>query len=471
MVFSSSLFLVYFFPIFLVIYYLLPYKLKNSFIVLASMLFYAWSGAKYLPFLLLSLLFDFYIAKAIDARDGKARKQVLAFSIIVNVGLLLYFKYANFFIENVNTALGSEAISWTKVALPIGISFFTFHKLSYTIDIYRKVKTPFTNIINYTLYILLFPQLIAGPIIRFNEISDQIENRENALTIDNRLEGFFRFIIGLSKKVLIANIIGQEADKVFDMNLGDMAMQDAWKGALAYTFQIYFDFSGYSDMAIGIGLMMGFRFPENFNNPYLATNITDFWRRWHMTLSRWMRDYLYIPLGGNKVSTVRLYLNLWIVFLISGLWHGAQWNFIFWGAYHGLFLVLDRLFLKRITEKLPHIVQVALTFFLVIIGWIFFRADSIAQGFDMVKIMFSTSAILPEYEFGQAFWVMLFIGFLISFYGIFIKELEQKQAQWYNPFATPAKSIVFTLVALLLFVLCLAEITSAGFNPFIYFRF
>ncbi len=471
MVFSSSLFLVYFFPIFLVIYYLLPYKLKNSFIVLASMLFYAWSGAKYLPFLLLSLLFDFYIAKAIDVREGKARKQVLAFSIIVNVGLLLYFKYANFFIENVNAALGSEAISWTKVALPIGISFFTFHKLSYTIDIYRKVKTPFTNIINYTLYILLFPQLIAGPIIRFNEISDQIENREKALTIDNRLEGFFRFIIGLSKKVLIANIIGQEADKVFDMNLSDMATQDAWKGALAYTFQIYFDFSGYSDMAIGIGLMMGFRFPENFNNPYLATNITDFWRRWHMTLSRWMRDYLYIPLGGNKVSTVRLYLNLWIVFLISGLWHGAEWNFIFWGAYHGLFLVLDRLFLKRITEKFPHFVQVVLTFFLVIIGWIFFRADSISQGFEMVKIMFSTSGILPEYEFGQAFWVMLAIGALMSFYGIFIKNLEQKQAQWYNPFTTPVKSIVFTLVALILFVLCLAEITSAGFNPFIYFRF
>ncbi len=471
MVFSSSLFLVYFFPIFLVIYYLLPYKLKNSFIVLASMLFYAWSGAKYLPFLLLSLLFDFYIAKAIDTREGKARKQVLAFSIIVNVGLLLYFKYANFFIENVNAALGSEAISWTKVALPIGISFFTFHKLSYTIDIYRKVKTPFTNIINYTLYILLFPQLIAGPIIRFNEISDQIENREKALTIDNRLEGFFRFIIGLSKKVLIANIIGQEADKVFDMNLGDMATQDAWKGALAYTFQIYFDFSGYSDMAIGIGLMMGFRFPENFNNPYLATNITDFWRRWHMTLSRWMRDYLYIPLGGNKVSTVRLYLNLWIVFLISGLWHGAQWNFIFWGAYHGLFLVLDRLFLKRFTEKLPRFIQVALTFFLVIIGWIFFRADSISQGFDIVKIMFSSSGILPEYEFGQAFWVMLAIGALMSFYGIFIKDLEQKQAQWYNPFTTPAKSMVFTMVALSLFVLCLAEITSAGFNPFIYFRF
>lgn len=474
MVFSSSLFLLYFLPVFLAIYYLLPYKSKNTFIVIASILFYSWSGALYVLFLLASLLFDFYIAKYIHDSTGKKRKQILAFSVIINVGLLLYFKYANFFIENVNTALssaGMQAVSWTKVALPIGISFFTFHKLSYTIDIYRGVKAPFTNIVNYTLYILLFPQLIAGPIIRFNEISDQIENREKELTIDNRLEGFYRFIVGLAKKVLIANAFGEMADEVFASANTTYSMQEAWKGALTYTFQIYFDFSGYSDMAIGIGLMMGFRFPENFNNPYISTSITDFWRRWHMTLSRWMKDYLYIPLGGNRVSTARMYFNLCTVFLISGFWHGASWNFIFWGAYHGVFQILDRLFLIKLLEKLPKIVQVLFTFVLVVIGWVFFRVDSIEQAFVIVKTMFDVSKVANVFEFGQMFWVMLVVGSLFSFIALWSKNYEALQRSWYNPFTT-ARGCVWGIVsALILFVFSVAEITSAGFNPFIYFRF
>lgn len=474
MVFSSSLFLLYFLPVFLAIYYLLPYRHKNTCIVIASILFYSWSGALYVLFLLASLLFDFYIARFIHRAQGNKRKQILAFSVIVNVGLLLYFKYANFFIENINLLIqssGSQAISWTKVALPIGISFFTFHKLSYTIDIYRGVKAPFTSITNYTLYILLFPQLIAGPIIRFNEISDQIEQRENELHIDNRLEGFYRFIIGLAKKVLIANAFGLMADEVFNSSTHLYSTQEAWKGAIAYTFQIYFDFSGYSDMAIGLGLMMGFRFPENFNNPYMATSITDFWRRWHMTLSRWMRDYLYIPLGGNRVSTTRMYINLCTVFLISGFWHGASWSFIFWGAYHGAFQILDRLFLVRLLEKTPKVFQVAFTFVLVIIGWVFFRADTIEQGFTMVHTMFDVSQVASVYEFGQMFTVMLAAGTLFSFWPLLVKEHEALQRAWYHPFTSISGSVWGILSALVLFVLCLAEITSAGFNPFIYFRF
>lgn len=263
--------------------------------------------------------------------------------------------------------LGCKTIEIATIALPIGISFFTFHELSYMIDVYRGIKPPMKKITDYALYILLFPQLIAGPIIRFNEISDQIQQRNQSNWINNCYDGLFRFTIGLAKKVFIANVLGKQVDDIFNLLDYQMDFLLAWTGILAYTFQIYFDFSGYSDMAIGLAKMMGFKFPENFNMPYIAKNITDFWNRWHMSLSRWMRDYLYIPLGGNKVHSYKKYINLWIVFLISGLWHGAEWNFIIWGAYHGFFLTLDKLIPKPSINRFYQIGSVCITFFIVTI--------------------------------------------------------------------------------------------------------
>jgi len=381
MVFSSNLFLLYFLPSFLIVYYIIPRKLKNLFTLLASIFFYAWGAPDFIFIVLAAIIIDFYIVDIMHKSTLlKAKRILLGISVLINIGLLAYFKYANFLVENFNeilSLLGYEPINWASVALPIGISFFTFQKLTYSVDVYRKVHTPLKRVTDYAMYILMFPQLIAGPIIRFNEIADQIENRRAFETIDAKLLGFFRFVVGLSKKVLIANVLGEQVDKIFSMTPIDISTPLAWIGVVAYSFQIYYDFSGYSDMAIGIGKMIGFKFPENFNNPYISLNITEFWRRWHMTLGRWMRDYLYIPLGGNKVSKPRLYFNLWVVFLISGLWHGAAWNFVVWGAFHGFFLIADRMFLIKLTKPLGKFTNIILTYFITLIGWVLFRADTL----------------------------------------------------------------------------------------------
>jgi len=334
MVFSSVVFLLYFLPLFLLVYYLTPAKLKNYVILLFSIAFYAWGAPLFVFAVIGSTSINFYIVKWMSMEGNKSVKRyLLALSVIINLGLLAYFKYANFFIENVNGLLlhlniGSP-VEWTRVILPIGISFFTFQSLTYSVDIFRNVHKPLEKLSDYILYIMMFPQMIAGPIVRFNWIADQITNRRE--TNDDRLLGFYRFIIGLAKKVLIANVMGAEADRIMALDIATIDSTTAWFGILAYTFQIYFDFSGYSDMAIGIGRMLGFKFPENFNNPYISGSITEFWRRWHMTLGAWMRDYLYIPLGGSRVKTQgRLYFNLGFVFLVSGLWHGTDfWIFLF----------------------------------------------------------------------------------------------------------------------------------------------
>jgi len=358
MVFSSSLFLLYFFPVFLLLYHLSKNTTyKNWIILISSIIFYAWGAPKFVFVVIGSVILDYYIIDTMyRSNDKKKRNWLLTLSLSINVGLLLYFKYANFFVENVDYllhSLGYQSVHWTKVILPIGISFYTFQTLTYSIDVYRGVHKPLKNPFQYLVYIMLFPQMIAGPIVRFNEIADQIDNRAHLETIDNKLLGFFRFGIGLAKKVLIANVMGAEADHAFSLAEGELTSSIAWVGILAYTFQIYFDFSGYSDMAIGMGRIMGFKFPENFNNPYVSRSITEFWRRWHMTLGSWMRDYLYIPLGGSRVKTKRrMYFNLWFVFLASGLWHGAAWNFVIWGAFHGFFLILDKLFFLKLSNKM-----------------------------------------------------------------------------------------------------------------------
>ncbi|HKC69228.1 MAG TPA: MBOAT family O-acyltransferase [Bacteroidia bacterium] len=387
------------------------------------------------------------------------------------MSFLLYFKYANFFVDNVNVllqALGVNSINILHIALPIGISFFTFHQLSFIIDVYRNVKPPMKKISDYALYILLFPQLIAGPIIRYNEISDQIEGRDKRFNVDEVLLGFLHFAIGLAKKVLIANVLGKEADRIFALPDTELDFVLSWMGAITYTFQIYFDFSGYSDMAIGLAKMMGFTFPENFNNPYIAQSITDFWRRWHISLSRWMRDYLYIPLGGNKVSEVRLYFNLWVVFLISGLWHGAEWTFILWGAYHGFFLAIERLFLLKITAKIGVLIRVIFTFFIVIIGWVLFRAQNVHQAISFISKMFSFSSSNATFFSTHLISILILAAFL-SFAPLFYKAGKVEVPTHSN--INLKRTVINVILIILYLTLCIGEITSSDFNPFIYFKF
>ena len=476
MVFSSILFLLYFLPVFLIIYYLLPYKARNPWVLLASVIFYSWGAPDFIFIVLGSIIADFFLVKYIHINEGKTKKWLAGISVFMNVGLLAYFKYANFFIENVNELLAGLGISpahWTAIALPIGISFFTFQKITYTVDVYRNVHAPLKRIIDYAMYILMFPHLIAGPIVRFNLVADQIENRRYNETVENRLHGFYRFIIGLSKKVLIANVLGAEADKIFALDPAGFSTGQAWAGIIAYAFQIYFDFSGYSDMAIGLALMIGFNFPENFNNPYISQSITEFWRRWHMTLGRFMREYLYIPLGGNRVGTFRLYFNLWLVFFLSGLWHGAAWNFIAWGAFHGLFLVADRLFLLKLLEKIGKFPAILFTFFVSLIGWVLFRSETLSYAMKYLQKMFSFSGEGQSLDLDLKTVVVLVIAIIFSFFGA-IKGMEEWQGRVVGGGDAgrrgggEAAKIVFSII---FFILCLAAIMSTGFNPFIYFRF
>ncbi len=483
MVFSSALFLFYFLPLFLVLYWLTPYRFKNLCILLASLLFYIWGAPLFIFPLLGSIVLDYFIALEISRTKNSAKKWLLYASLLLNLGLLAYFKYSNFFVENLDVLFqifGIAELKWTKVILPIGLSFFTFQKMSYIIDVYRNKTSPLKNIADLALYILLFPQLIAGPIVRYSEIKDQISSRKKAINADNTISGLYRFSIGLAKKMLIANQIGELADKIFSLPPDSLTMGQAWLGAVAYSFQIYFDFSAYSDMAIGLGLVMGFKLPENFNMPYIARNITDFWRRWHITLSAWMRDYLYIPLGGNRVKRpFRLYLNLWIVFILSGIWHGAAWTFLIWGIYHGLFLVLDRIFLKQFSNRIPKVVSILFTYILLLVGWVIFRADTLQNAFNHIFAMFNFGGFdlhftyqmgTPSYYIEQKFVVLLVICIGICFLPIF-KHIENLGASFPKATTENKVHISRTLIALAFLFICMTEIISSDFNPFIYFRF
>lgn len=473
MVFSSIAFLLYFLPLFLLVYYLSPKRFKNYVILLFSVVFYAWGAPKFVFILLATTAASFYLVKWMEqSKKRKDKRLLLALSIIINLGLLAFFKYANFFVDNLNLVFesyGYNAVAWTKVVLPIGISFYTFQTLTYSVDVYRGVHKPLDKLSDYVLYIIMFPQLIAGPIVRYNSIADQIVTRNE--TNSDRLLGFYRFSIGLAKKVLIANVMGAKADEIMALDFYTIDSTIAWIGIMAYTFQIYFDFSGYSDMAIGIGRMIGFKFPENFDNPYTSKSITEFWRRWHMTLGAWMKNYLYIPLGGNKVKTSsRLYFNLWFVFLVSGLWHGAAWNFIIWGAFHGFFLVIERLFLSKLLKRAGPAISLFYTFFVTIMGWVIFRIEDYERAFTYYAKLFSFDFVAFDiYQNNEVMLIFLF-AILFSFFTLIPHGKKIQNAIFYSEYSSKSLTIGF-VVSLLLLTLSIASIATSDFNPFIYFRF
>lgn len=475
MVFSSILFVLYFLPAFLLFYFLLPQKFRNAYLLLSSIFFYSWGAPRFIFVILGTTVLDFILVRRMHNTDGSLmRKVYLLISVCINLGLLFYFKYSNFFVDNLNlllNAAGYTPISWMHLVLPIGISFYTFETITYVVDVYRREHPPQKDFWNYQLYIIFFPKLIAGPIIRYHEFAGQISERYYAGDYGNRIAGFTRFSLGLSKKILLANTCGSLADKIMGFDFHVISSPVAWLGITAYTLQIYFDFSGYSDMAIGLGRMLGFRIPENFNNPYNSKSITEFWRRWHITLGSWMRNYLYIPLGGNKVTNrYRLYFNLTLVFLASGFWHGASWNFIFWGAYHGLFLVMERAFLLRLYERLSAWITVPFCFLIVMIGWVFFRIESFPDASLFVSRLFSFKLhSLNPVTSDQIFIVIIALLFAFLTLSPFGRSLE---SYFYQPDLTSARNKRYMLIsAVALFVLSVSSISSSGFNPFIYFRF
>jgi alginate O-acetyltransferase complex protein AlgI len=474
MVFSSNVFLLYFLPVFLLFYFVCPRRFRNYVVLLFSIVFYAYGGPEFILILLASTTATYFLVKAMCRAEAVRKKKWLcAIAIIINLGLLVYFKYANFLVDNVNAILSLfhiNGINLSKIVLPIGISFFTFQSITYVLDTYRGQVKPMDKLTDYIVYIMMFPQLIAGPIVKYGDVEQQLRHRESPP--DECLHGFYRFVIGLSKKVLIADVIAVQADACFGADLASLDMGTAWIGSLAYTMQLYFDFSGYSDMAIGLGRIMGFKFPENFNNPYTSRSITEFWRRWHMTLGNFIMNYLYIPLGGNRRGKGRTYLNLWICFLLSGLWHGAAWTFVLWGAFHGFFIVLEKMFKVKRNQRSAFggTLLTLLTFLIVNFGWVLFRADTIGQAFDYYKAMFSFNFEGFSWGAGRQFYTMLIIAVMFSFLTLFPFGKKIEQVVFYKNYGTGGH-IVAWLVSIFLLFFSVAAMNATGFSPFIYFRF
>ena len=460
MVFSSITFLFYFLPIVLALYYLVPNKLKNLILLISSFIFYFYGEPKYVLLMAFSIISTYICGIFVDKYRGTKKSKIfLILEIIISIGLLIYFKYANFIIKNINLWL-SQKIDLINVLLPIGISFYTFQMISYVVDIYRGEVKVQKNILKLATYVSLFPQLIAGPIVRYSTIEKQLENRE--YSINKFALGVRRFIIGLGKKVMIANVIGVLVNNFLISD--DKSVLFYWLYAIGVMLQIYFDFSGYSDMAIGLGKMFGFEFLENFNYPYIATSITDFWRRWHISLSTWFRDYVYIPLGGNRVSKIKWLRNIMIVWLLTGLWHGAEWNFIIWGIYFGILLIIEKIFLLKRAEKIPKIFKIAYTLFLVMISFIIFNGNEIIEN---IKGLFGIGNIpiisKESIYYLKSYLVVILIGIIGA--TPVIKNIVKKDK---------IKKIINGLEPIYLFSILLLStsyIIDGSFNPFLYFRF
>jgi alginate O-acetyltransferase complex protein AlgI len=484
MLFSSTVFLYFFLPIVLLITALTPKSLKNYTLLLASLIFYAWGGIYYVFIMIFSITLNFIIGLKFTKydKDERKRKRVLIIAVILNLLVLVIFKYTNFIVENLNIVFSIfhfKLLPTIQLKFPIGISFFTFHAMSYMIDIYRREAEVQKKYTDLALYISLFPQLVAGPIIRYHDVASQLTNR--TVTLEKFKSGVQRFLIGLARKVLIANTFGNIVDDIFKLPATELSIPIAWLGIIAYAIQIYFDFSGYSDMAIGLGRMFGFEFLENFNFPYIAKNIKEFWRRWHISLSNWFRDYLYISLGGNRGSKLFMYRNLLIVFFLTGLWHGASWSFVVWGLFHGFFLVIERMGLDKILSKFYAPFQHFYTLLVVLLGWVFFRADSLTHALDYLSAMFGlnhiseTTISLSDYVNNEIYimFVIAILGSTTFFIQIHqkYKLLEAKMSKntnivLGNVFETIANVFfIFLLLASTMFLL------ANTYNPFIYFRF
>jgi alginate O-acetyltransferase complex protein AlgI len=476
MVFSSLTFLFAFLPITLIVYYLVPQKAKNVVILISGLVFYAWGEPIYVLAMIASTFIDYTAGRIIAKYDDnpKIRKICLIVSLVMNLGLLGTFKYLGFIINSVNAWFGLS-IPNPNLPLPIGISFFTFQSMSYTIDLYRRNIKVQKSAVNFMAFVTLFPQIVAGPIVRYEDIQNEIDSR----SISEKMlgDGISRFITGLGKKVLIANNIGLLWTEIKAMEYTELSAVTAWLGILAFTFQIYFDFSGYSDMAIGLGKMMGFNFPENFNYPYMSHSISEFWRRWHITLGAWFRSYIYIPLGGNRKGLARQVINLLVVWTVTGIWHGASWNFMLWGAYFGVLIVLEKLFIGKILEKIPSFFSWLYTFVLVVFGWVMFDGvdtstvyigDMFSQVFSYIGAMFGANGVFMDntavnamMNYGIIFAICIFgSSDIVANAGEFIRK---KAPQWIQ-YGIPVAQTAVMLASV-------AYITTSSYNPFLYFNF
>jgi alginate O-acetyltransferase complex protein AlgI len=477
MVFSSTVFLFLFLPLVLALYFLFPRVARNGVLLVASLVYYAWGESTFLPLVFVSIVGNYVFGLAMQRLvEGRARKLLLGVAVVMNIGLLVWFKYANFFVHAFNVAAHQfpsvhHSVRLHPIALPLGISFFTFHALSYVIDIYRRQAVAQRSLPRLGLYILFFPQLVAGPIVRYHEISDQLGARQ--VRMSDLAAGIERFVIGLAKKMLIANVTAEIADGIFAVPLSALTTGLAWLGACAYAIQIYFDFSGYSDMAIGLARLFGFRFPENFDYPYISRSVTEFWRRWHLSLSRWFRDYLYIPLGGNRRGGARTYLNLVTVFFLCGLWHGASWTFVIWGLIHGAFLVIERRGLLRVLDATWSPLRHVYCLLVVLVTWVFFRAPSLTFAHSFLRAM----AGLGEGD-GVTYRAVGFLdderifALVVGAVGATPVAVWLRQRLRPENFAALAVFDLGKLAALATLATASAMRLSSGtYNPFIYFRF
>ena len=464
MIFSSLTFLIVFLPLVFVLYAGGNLIWKNIVLMLTSLVFYAWGGVSLSIVLVLSILLNFFIGKKVNQQ----KRTWLIVGIVLNILILVIFKYLDFFIENVNSLFGAH-LPLANIVLPLGISFFTFHGISFLIDVYRSKKNETIRLDETTLYICFFPQLVAGPIIRYHDIIYQIRTR--TVTLIGVNEGVQRFIIGLFKKVAIANTCGVVADQIMDANLNSLSTPAAWLGILAYTLQIYYDFSGYSDMAIGLGSMFGFKIPENFNYPYIANSIQEFWRRWHISLSTWFRDYVYFSLGGNRNGAARTYLNLGIIFVLTGFWHGATWSFVFWGVFHGFFMIFERLFFGNVLKKIPAFIGWCYTILIAMIAWVFFRIESFEAAFDYTKLLFSFKPegvqFLEKLDLEKVFVLFIAILFCSPINQLVLKQFEKTSRVPNALFSFLRMNVLIPI----LFLYSVMILCGSTYNPFIYYRF
>ncbi|RUL49816.1 MBOAT family O-acyltransferase [Lysinibacillus antri] len=477
MVFSNLVFLFAFLPIVLIVYFAMPSKFKNLFLLIVSLFFYAWGEPVYIYLMILSSIINYLFGLLVGSKkqNPSLKKFYLTLAVLMNLGILGYYKYSTFLIENINLLFGLD-IAYEPLPLPIGISFFTFQAMSYVIDVYRNDAKVQKNILDLALYIALFPQLVAGPIVRYTTVAEELKKRVHSVELF--ADGVRRFILGLGKKVIIANPLGEIADTIFATNTSDLSVTTVWIGIIAYSLQIYFDFSGYSDMAIGLGKMFGFKFLENFNYPYIARSVSEFWRRWHISLSSWFRDYIYIPLGGNRKGEWKTYRNLLIVWTATGFWHGASWTFMAWGFYYGIIICIERLGFGKVLEKMWRPVQHLYVLILVMIGWVFFRADNFTYSLDYIQTMFGlkgvplTDSMAIGYLYDSTYLIV--IGLLISMpiYPWITKKMDQQMENGKrNTTLGIIRYIGGPILYFALILLVTMFLVNSTYNPFIYFRF